>query len=450
MIINNKTITISEYEQVYYDELKLKTKYDLSGMKNEIEGINKKLKAEVIQLGWKKFQAKHYVGFIKLKRFTIQIVPKIFITQNEFEENYTLNDKNLDFLLFILQYIKKDLWKIKQYNVGLLSDLHGNLFEFFIYFFAKNLKELLKRGIKKSYVITIENRDFLKGKLLVKDQLRYNIVQNWKFICKFEEFTENNLINQILKYVSFILRNHVINSKTKKLLEDVLSYFIDVDLKSIKPSDFNKIHFNRITSSYKPYINLCKIFINQGNIGFRSNDLMSFYFIFDMNKLFESFLSEFIKNNIQELKINKQFEIINIKDQYIIGKMFDLFKLKPDLWIKYKIPKLDSPKFLLIDFKYKILKSELKRLGIAQSDVYQMFAYSQSQNTKYNNVILFYPKAEFEKFDIKPSYHHFKKNCKFSLYIETLDLQKIFEDDKGDIWKKNLINEINRIFSKEF
>jgi len=81
-----------------------------------------------------------------------------------------------------------------------------------------------------------------------------------------------------------------------------------------------------------------------------------------------------------------------------------------------------------------------------------MFTYSQSQDEKYNNIILLFPEAEFMKSNIDNFYRHSKISCEVNLFVKTINLQKIFFfDDAKNIkyniieWQKKLISQLNKI-----
>ncbi|MFH1897002.1 MAG: hypothetical protein ABH886_01990, partial [Candidatus Desantisbacteria bacterium] len=53
-----------------------------------------------------------------------------------------------------------------------------------------------KQGLLKKYVSKKENIKFLRGKLLIKDQIRRNLIDKAKFSCQYDDLTYNNLENQ--------------------------------------------------------------------------------------------------------------------------------------------------------------------------------------------------------------------------------------------------------------
>ena len=76
-------------------------------------------------------------------------------------------------------------------------------------------------------------------------------------------------------------------------------------------------------------------------------------------------------------------EYLNKKGPWLI-KDSPSFQLKPGI-----ILRKNGEVRLIIDTKYKILDGKERYLGISQSDIYQMFAYSHKFNC--NKIILLYP-----------------------------------------------------------
>jgi len=424
----NKLITLTEYGDLSLRELE--DKIHKRGI-NLIKRMNAFHKTDLFQLYYDRIKATQYVGFVKIRDYTIQVIPKIFDDSPE---------ANLHFLLQLLQYTHKI--KIKEHDLGNLGKLNDDFFEIIIYLFAKNLRELLRRDFKKYYVSKEENIQFLKGKLLLKEQIRGNCAGDIKYFCKYEEFTENNLMNQILKYTTHILLRISSSNSNKKLLEDILIYLCDVDYICIASSDFDQIHFTRLNRDYQPLVNLCRMVLENATIQFNISKLETFVFMFDMNRLFEEFVFEFIRQNKEKILINGSHSIVFVKDQVLIGKLFNEFQMKGDILIQD-----DSGRKILLDTKYKILAVEFLHYGLSQSDFYQMFAYSISQLQKYKDIVLLYPRSEGENIITKVLTHTIPGEKPIMVHVKTISLKAIYDKDKRKINERNMIIEMNRAFS---
>jgi 5-methylcytosine-specific restriction enzyme subunit McrC len=426
MVSNSKVIAIGEYEEIPLSVLE--TKIGKRGI-NLLRRINLRSGCEIFQLLYDRMKATQFVGFVRVLNHTIQVVPKIFGDDKP---------SNLHFLLGLLRYTRKI--QVKEHELGNLGKIKEDFFEILVYLFAKTLRDLLRKDFKKTYVIYEDNGCFLKGKLLIGQHVRHNAVDNTRYYCRFSDYTENNLMNQLFKYVASKMIRISGSVSNKKLLEDILVYLCDVDLVRINCADLDRLHFTRLNRAYEPVVNLCRLFLENMSTQFASSKLETFVFMFDMNRLFEEFVFEFIKRNRRKLLINGVDEITYVKDQFYIGKLFDEFKMKGDILINDS-----SGRKTLLDTKYKILDPSSRHGKLSQADFYQMFAYSSSQIEKYKNIILFYPEPEGSTFSFNRDYltHNIGGNLSVRIYIRTIRLCKIFDKSVLKLNENELISVLN-------
>lgn len=107
-----------------------------------------------------------------------------------------------------------------------------------------------------------------------------------------------------------------------------------------------------------------------------------------MEKLFEEFIAEVLQADPRYF-----FGVdVPVQSQHYVGKLArdagtnrDLFGLRPDITIG--APRIRA----IIDTKYKELDPEDRRLGVSQSDVYQMYAYATKTYTE--KCMLLYPEV---------------------------------------------------------
>jgi len=426
----SKLIKLPEYGE--YSLAELERRIHKRGI-NLIKKANLQSNAELFKLFHDKIKATQYVGFIKIRDHTIQVIPKIF------GEDST---SNLHFLLQLLKFTKKI--SIKEQDLGHLSRLKDDFFEVIIYLFAKNLRDLLRRDFKKSYVNKEENICFLKGKLMLLEQIRANSVDNTKYFCRYEEFTENHMMNQIFKYCADLLIKVSTSNQNKKMLEDILIYLCDVEYVVVNSSDFNKIHFTRLNREYEPLVNLCRLFLENLSVKFSVSKLETFVFMFDMNRLFEEFVFRFIKHQKSRIFVDGTHNIVYIKDQVRLGKLFDEFGLRGDILIQD-----NSGRKILLDTKYKSLTETKSHYGLSISDFYQMFVYSVSQQQKYKEIVLLYPLPENETLSLDRDLflHNMGEEEPIKIYIRTIRLTKIFDKEKQRISERDMISELNKALS---
>lgn len=406
---------------------------------NELK-IKQKVNGDVIVFKYHHGQAisitaSSYVGVIKVGNKTIQIIPKLAEDTNDSSDKFS--DQSIKNLFYLLNYTKR--LKIKETNLASLKQSNDDFFEVLIYLFANNLLEMTRRRVNKQYIRQEDNLTFIKGKLQINAHVKQNSVNRHKFYLEFDEFCEDNLINQIFKYAVTLLLRASKSFNNLKLLQELNFIFSDISYKQIKADDFSKINFNRLNQDFEPLLNLCRIFIIGSSLELSSDKITTFSFIFDMNALFEEFIGEFLKRNFYDKydRISLQRPIRWLVEDKFVGSYSEgkLFQLRPDIQLFNKT--VDNEPSIIIDTKYKILNDDRdKKEGVSQSDLYQMNAYSKKFNCK--NIILLYPQLDGQD----------AKNVKLviddntEVFVRTVNL---FRDLKNS--KSELVEELKQVLN---
>ena len=460
-----KPITAYEYEEIEFPSKIPSKLVDEFKKINKEYSKNKNEKRAIFDIYGTQIKAKQFVGIIKIGKYTIQILPKLLspnkninlkenskkIIEEEVKEN---NKYIISNLLYMLKYTKK--LDLKETDLATLKK-HDDLFEVIIYLFAKNLLERLKLDLVKNYEPREENLNFLKGKINFTKHIKHNLVNKAKFYSEYDDFTENNLLNQIFKATIVKLLKITKSTENYKLLSTCNLILIDVPSKRIIYKDFQKVKLTRFTEKYRPSFDLAKLLLFGNSVELSSKDISTFSILFDMNKLFEEFIYEFMKKEFsqEDLENNKIIDITSQskKDNEVVFKEnnnLSNFSLKPDIIIEFdKNSKEINNNKLIIDTKYKILKKDKKNLGVSNSDIYQMLAYGlrffkdNNQNNKpfnnYKRIILLYPNPDKKKVikeKVISGYGITEENIK--IQVKTVNLGLNLKKDKNKL-KKELL-----------
>ena len=345
----------------------------------------------------KVLQAQNYVGVIQTKDgTTIEILPKI--------KNAT-TEKSKDILIKMLKTLKNS--PFKNLSVANLKSSKIPLFEIFISMFLEELTILVRNGIKSDYISKEENLKFLKGKLKISEQIKYNTIHKERFFVQYEEFISNRVENRLIKTTLQFLYNKSKLNKNQQRIREFLFVFDEIEISHNIKTDFSKIKLNRQMKDYEQVLLWCKTFLFENSFSpYKGNDI-AFALLFDMNLLFESFVYSYLKKSSNFQDIKSQDRTHHLAYENGIGR----FRLKPDIVI-------NSGK-IIADTKWKILSEDKAYNGVLQDDMYQLYAYG----TKYDNcekIYLIYP---FDELIIKNSYNYFK-NKELKLDILFFDVYK--------------------------
>ena len=145
--------------------------------------------------------------------------------------------------LFMYSYIWDKVDNKDYTNLSSNDDFESS--NIFAELFLLNIKRILKRGLYKEYISNNEELSVVKGKIDIISSINNQSIKNGKIYCDYDELIENNIFNQILKYIAIRLyKSSDISEANKKRLNKVILYFNQVDYVEISKTDFNKLIFN--------------------------------------------------------------------------------------------------------------------------------------------------------------------------------------------------------------
>lgn len=408
-----ESIIIKEYEEI--DESDIKD-CDLNKLQSYLKCKNLEQVLKVTRHG---IIAKSWVGVIKYKKHQFQILPKL-ICDNGNTENILKN------LIFMLSYTKK--LDIRTSDTAKLSNSKNPFIEILIREYAKSLFECLKRLTPKRYVREEDNLNYLKGKIKFTENIRYNCSNQAKFYCEYDEYSENNILNQLFLFVSTCLYNISNDSYNKKTLKFIINYYADIKLIRFDRFKAGKIKLSRNQELFKKPFNLAKMFIEKTSVDLSKNKFENITLIWDMNKLFEEFVFEIMK----KFKDKLGYKLVAQKGRRLLKN--DTSK-KRNTFVDIMVEKGDGEELerIVLDAKYKKFVSSD---DFSNADVFQVSTYCLLHNA--NKAVLIYPRWNKEV----PKVSSFKLNTDekdIKIDFKTIDLcytnlkqhlEKILDDIK--------------------
>lgn len=272
----------------------------------------------------------------------------------------------------------------KQSHIASLQSLNLPLLEVFIQMFLAELERLIHRGLKSDYVQIAQNRAFLKGKLLFNEQIKHNLIHKERFFTQSDEYSLNSAPNRLIKRTLEFLRTFSLSPKTRTKLDSLYFIFEEITPSSHIERDFAKCKNMRRFKEYELVLLWCAIFLRQRSFSAYSGSERAFALLFPMERLFESFVGYWCKRVAcdYEVKMQESSKYLIAESKEAIDKSGGLFALKPDMVMRGRGKSNDE--IIILDTKWKIPDStnDEKRYGIAQSDVYQMWAYASKYAKK--------------------------------------------------------------------
>lgn len=386
----NKTISIKEFDTIISNEnYKDDSRYtfidkkrfdDLITFIHEFTSNNDNADIlDFLRIGYKRnvgstITFKNYVGIIQMRDgYQLEILPKIDLSEDEDSK------KTKNIFINMLRSMKDFPSKIFT-NANLHVD-KMNLYEIFINMYIQEVIQLVKTGIKSSYVNQEENLSYFKGKLIVNKQLRNNIIHKERFYVSYDEFLSNIPENKIVKATLEKLKrltNHAINIKN---INQLLLHFETVDASINYTKDFERIVVNRNNKEYSTLLEWSKVFLYNKSFSTFSGSTSSRALLFPMESVYESYIAQQIKKYVVPLGWN-----VSTQDRkyWLFMEPNKQFSLRPDIVLT------KDDRTIIMDTKWKnLINNKRANYGISQSDMYQMYAYSKKYNT--SEIWLLYP-----------------------------------------------------------
>lgn len=301
------------------------------------------------------------------------------------------------------------------------EDFH-NIHNLFAAIFSQGIALQLKRGIYREYIEQIENLPTLRGKIDMAGTIHNRIAHRRTLSCEFDELSENNLLNQILKTTVLLLMRHPnVESKYKDQIKREMMFFSEVDLIDPTAIKWSAIRFRRDNHTYQMLISLCQLILEGMLMTTDSgeNKLASFVDERQMNLLFEKFVLEYYIQEHPSVKASAKHIAWALDDD--IRTMLPV--MKSDIMLEYQ------DKVLIIDTKFyaRTTQNYQNSHTIHSNNLYQIFTYvknkamEQTGRERQVSGLLLYAKTDER---IQPDNEYLMSGNRIS--VKTLDLNQRF------------------------
>ena len=327
--------------------------------------------------------------------------------------------KNVYYMLaYAFRAITQD--SFQNVNVEEFDEIH----DLFAAILATGVGIQLKRGLHREYIDSKDDIQSVRGKINLEGTIKNQLSRKKRINCEFDELSENNLFNKILKTTMMLLISYSdVKEEYKDDLKKILLYFSNID--TVNPTNINwsVLRFQRSNQSYRVLISICQLMIEGMLMTTDSGDykLASFVDEQKMCRLYEKFILEYY---IRHFPMLNAFPFIidwEVDDDYRVM----LPKMETDIHLQ------KGNDVLIIDAKYysHTTQKQFDKNSIHSNNLYQIFTYVKNRDYKFGDVehkvsgMLLYAKTEDE---IQPDNTYKMHGNK--IYVKTLDLNKDFKD----------------------
>lgn len=333
--------------------------------------------------GWWKLGTDSHIGVAIGESWELRVSPRLAVPQ----------------LLFLLAYaLDPKGWKDERADFEAEPDLLDAVASGFSW----HALQAIGRGLLHGYVHVDERLMAVRGRIRFGDQIARSATLPLPVEVSYDDYTADIPENRILKSATLALLRlpRVPQLARKRLLK--LRELLDEVEPLQRPREVKVPTFTRLNERYRPALRLAELILRAASIDAAPGRIASVAYVFDMNRVFEDFVSISLREELQpyggEVKLQATFTLDTT----------DEIAIRPDaVWTVAGKPRA------VIDAKYKALKLA----GMPNADAYQMLAYCTALGLDQGSLV--YAKDSGERVR-----NLTVRNSTCEIRVRTLDVEK--------------------------
>lgn len=253
-----------------------------------------------------------------------------------------------------------------------------NLHNLFAAILARGIGRQLKQGIYREYLNRKEDVAVVRGKIDMPGTIQNRLAKKRVLACEYDELSENNLLNQILKTtVMLLLRHAKVDAEYKTDLKKEMLFFSNVD--TIDPASVHwaSIRFQRNNNTYRMLISLCQLVLEGMLMTTDDGEYKLVTFIDEqrMSRLYEKFILEYYAKECPQVKAIAAQIPWALDDG--IGTMLPV--MQSDIMLSH------GSRVLIIDAKYytHTTQTQYNVHTLHSNNLYQIFTYVKNKDIEF-------------------------------------------------------------------
>jgi len=199
------------------------------------------------------------------------------------------------------------------------SDDFNDAYNLLARVFSFGIGKMIKYGFHRSYISKTESLSTLRGKINIQQSINKMTIVDQKLICDYDDFSTNDIFNQMLRYtIDSLIANIEVDKTTKQQLKKQRVFFDGIDSLPPTKSNRQKVTFNRNSIVYQLLINISIMIYDNTIVNEETgtNTFKDFYRQEQMHKVFELFILNFYASHLN----NKIYKVHAPKINWDIDK----------------------------------------------------------------------------------------------------------------------------------
>jgi 5-methylcytosine-specific restriction enzyme subunit McrC len=344
----------------------------------ELERLASSLPAKTLE--WRRNAVKftQYCGVVQLGALTIEVLPKIAAHANDAQLCQNV-------LVRLLQI--SDVVDPAEVGEAGLGQQHHTLLDVFINHFRQMVQRQLQQGLIRRYVLIEDELTSVRGRIDLVQQVRRNTFTPQRLHCRFDDFDTDNPYNQVLRHVLGLLLLRTHHPAIKRGLNELLLHLAAAGNQSFTAEQVDALSFDRTNERWRLVFRRCSDFLRCLHPNVTAGGTPALALLFDMNQMFEGYVTWRMRRIFNSYRVHSQGP-----RRYLAFNQAgnQVFQMRPDISV------MDGQQVLVIaDAKWKLLSPEERKMGLSQSDLYQLISYAQRYQCQ--RLALVYPAFEAAK-----------------------------------------------------
>ena len=297
--------------------------------------------------------------------------------------------KNVYYMLsYAFQYLKQSNYE------NIAEEEFENIYDLLAEILIRGITQQLKQGLYREYIPVSDDIPTVRGRISIDNTIKLKLQHKQQLHCDFDELSENNIFNQILKTVSTILLPKVNNEKKKKILY-LLGYFQNVQEIHPYSIHWNRLKYQRSNKNYEMLINICHFVIDGLLLSTEDGNFRVANFIDDerMHALFEKFVLQYYRAKYPEL------HAAPAGIPWAVERTGDTLDYLPAMITDITLRDSKKNKTLIIDTKYygQTMQKQYDKVSYHNNNMYQLLSYIKNKEAEVGGTvggILLYAKTQ--------------------------------------------------------
>ena len=317
----------------------------------------------------------------------------------------------------MLAYAFQTLNESEYANLG--QEEFDNVQDLYAEILAVGTARQLKQGLHREYMIVNDNIMTKKGSMNIPQTINNKTHNNQRLNCDFDEYTEDNLFNRILKTtILWLSKSNKVKNDRKRHLQSILKRLDSVKTVNPQTIQWRSLQFRRNSETYLMLLTICRYALDEMLLTEDGNKKLKRIEVDEaMSKLYEHFILNYYHKHYPSLKVQANQIPWDTKDDVPFLPI-----MQSDVMIE------GNDRILIIDAKMytRILSSKMgfDKQSFKSNNLYQIYTYVNNKrhitDKRVSGVILYAMTDE----EITPDNDFILSGDKYS--IKTLDLNQEF------------------------